>query len=336
MKCPLCKHGNGKRVCKINSAQSICPPCCAKIRTDVCEGCSYYGPCLAYQREKQVSQKHLTVEILPEVDDRCHEALELAEMGKLAQAEAILEDLHRQHPKYHMVCYGIGACHVLRGDLDQAISCFEQVVEIFPILANAHYNLGVAYTQQVKLDKAVEAYERAITVDGRDGEVGRLARKKLDDLADLVRQNSGVSLAEYLDNLRVYDQAFAALREGQYPLAIRLFAQVLKTDKNHVQSYGNMGLAYASLGNRRKALECLDKAIELDPGYEPAILNRQVVSSIAEGHALRIPELREISYYRDFRGSKGSFLQYLSQELAAQGKVSFNDEHSLRPSQGTP
>ena len=329
MKCSLCQERKGKRVCKIKAAQLICPICCASLRTEVCEGCSYYGPCLAYQREKQLNhKKDFLVEILPEIDERCDVALELAEKGKLAQATAILEELRQQHPNYHMVIYGIGACHALRGDLDQAIPCFERAVEIFPLLAQAHYNLGTAYMQKVNFQKAVSAYENAIAVDRRDGEVGRLARKHLDELETLVRSHSGISLAQYLNNTRTFDKAFAALRDGQYPLSIELFEQVLKVDKNHVQSYGNMGLAYASLGNRQKALECLDKAIELDPEYEPAIINRQAVVRIPDGQALRTPELLEISYYRDVIERQESS----TSRLSAKGGISLDDKRSTEPS----
>ena len=100
MKCSLCQERKGKRVCKIKAAQLICPICCASLRTEVCEGCSYYGPCLAYQREKQLNhKKDFLVEILPEIDERCDVALELAEKGKLAQATGVLEELRQQHPK---------------------------------------------------------------------------------------------------------------------------------------------------------------------------------------------------------------------------------------------
>ncbi len=307
MKCPVCNERKGKRACKINAAQSICPLCCASIRTAGCAGCFHYQPYLAYQREKLLRSKRFTVEVMPEVDELCDAALNLAEKGALAEAEAALEQIRRQHPQYHSVFYGLGVCHGLRGDLDQAIACFERAVEIFPLFAHAHYNLGSAYSQKINIERAVRAYENAIAADGRDGQVGSKARKHLDEFEAICLKN-GVSLATHIDNLRIFDQAFAALRNTHYQVAINLFAQILKTEKNHVQSYGNMGLAYAGLGNKQKALECLDQAIQIDPDYEPALVNRLVVENLGEGETLSPIARREVSYYSEFRLGNKSHL----------------------------
>lgn len=318
MKCPLCEERKGKRACKVNAGQLICPTCCASVRTAACEGCSHYQASLAYQRDKQVTQRHFTVELLPDVDDRCDVALGLAEKGQLAQAEALLEDLRRQYPNYHTVLYGVGVCHGLRGNLDQAIACLERAVETFPMFEHAHYNLGLAYCKKVHIEKAVRAFEKVIALDGRDGTVGSRARQQLDGLEAIVGSH-GVTLATYVENMRTFDRAFEALRAGKYRLSIDLFARVLHADPKHVQSYGNMGLAHACLGNREKALECLDKAIELDPQYEPAIVNRLAVSSLAEGEALPPLGYREISYYSEFRDGDKSYVQHLLSEMAADG-----------------
>ena len=108
--------------------------------------------------------------------------------------------------------------------------------------------------------------------------------------------------------------------EGRFQSAIDLFAQVLATQKDHVQSYGNMGLAYAILGNRQKALECLDRAIELDPEYEPAIVNRLSVASLKDGEALPDFDPRELNYYSEFKLRGKSYVQHLVDELKAGGK----------------
>lgn len=331
MKCPLCHERKGKRLCKVNAGQLICPLCCASIRTAVCEGCSHYAPSLAYQRAKALTNQRCTVEVLPDVDDRCDDALALAENGDLSQAEAALEDLRRQHPEYHTVLYATGLCHALCGRLDETIALLERAVEIFPPFAYAHYNLGTAYTKKIKIEKAVRAYEAAIAVDGRDGPVGSLAVRQIDELEAIVMRSNGVSLSTYIDNMRTFDQAFAALREQRYRVAIDLFAQVLKTDRNHVPTHGNLGLAYAGLGNRQKALECLDKAIAIDPEYEPALVNRWVVESLAEGEALPYGGAREVSYYSEFRNQNRSYRQQLIDDSVAADKALPGARNGAKP-----
>lgn len=113
-------------------------------------------------------------------------------------------------------------------------------------------------------------------------------------------------------------QAFAALKNAEFTKAIKLFERVLSVDPKNVQSHGNMGLAYAGLGNRQKALQYLDKAIALDPDYEPAVCNRMVVARMNEGEQLR-PAIKEVNYYRDYRGDgKPSYVQEVREEIEEQ------------------
>ena len=319
MKCALCHERKGKRGCKLISARFVCPSCCASTRRAECDDCGYYQASEAYQREKQVRTTTFITEIIPDLDDQCDEALALLERGNIAQGQANLEDLRRQHPNYHTVLYGIGVCHGMQGQMDEAISCLERAVEIFPAFAHAHYNLGSSYRQKFDVENAVKSYEAAIAADGSEGEVGRLARERLDEIEAIV-EKGGVSLSTYIRNGRIFDRGFLALQEGRFQAAIDLFAQVLATQNDHVQSYGNMGLAYAILGNRQKALECLDKAIELDPGYEPAIVNRLSVQRLKDGEALPDFDPRELNYYSEFKLRGKSYVQHLVDELKAGGK----------------
>jgi tetratricopeptide (TPR) repeat protein len=319
MKCALCRAKKGKRGCKVTSAQLICPSCCASTRRDECVGCDFYETSLAFQRKKQIRNRAFAAEIIPDVDDRCDEALTLVERGDIAKGEAMLEALRAQYPSYHTVLYGIGVCHGLKGQTNEAIVCLERAAEIFPLLAHAHYNLGSAYCQKLDIEKAVKAYQTAIEVDGEDGQVGRLARGHLEELETAVRR-SGLDLPTYIRNKRVFDRAFEALHEKRFQAAIDLFEQVLATEKGHVQSYGNMGLAYAGLGNRQKALECLNKAIEIDPDYEPAIINRIAVDRLKDGEAMPDVAFREVDYYADFKVPGRSYVQELVKRLESTGR----------------
>ena len=78
-----------------------------------------------------------------------------------------------------------------------------------------------------------------------------------------------------------------------------VFNSVLQLESNHTQSHGNLGIAYAALGDRDAALRHLNRAIELDPRYEPAIVNRRVLLALQPGEKLRFDAIREIDFYGD-------------------------------------
>jgi tetratricopeptide (TPR) repeat protein len=267
-----------------------------------------------------VRNKSFITEIIPELDDRCDEALILVENGDISRAQALLEDLQQKHPDYYMVIYGIGVCHAKQGRTDEAIACFKRVVEIYPPFAHAHYNLAECYRKKPGIENAVRAYEAAIAADGSDGEVGPLARKRLDELEAILTSTSGINLSTYIRNQRMFERGFAALQARNFEAAIDWFAQVLATQHDHVQSYGNMGLAYAKIGNRMKALECLNQALALDPEYEPALINRLAVERLKDGQTLPDADNRELNYYSEYKLPGKSVMQQLADEMKADRK----------------
>jgi len=86
-------------------------------------------------------------------------------------------------------------------------------------------------------------------------------------------------------------------------------------NKRHPQSYGNLGLCYAQLGRKSEALEAFDKAIEIDPKYEPAIFNRAVIESLDEGEKLEPEGFMSIDYYKDYPLKKKSFVESIHSKL---------------------
>ena len=68
--------------------------------------------------------------------------------------------------------------------------------------------------------------------------------------------------------------ARASLFEGRYGEAIAAYQAILKRDPNNVDAMTHLGLIVAIGGHADAALEALDKALGLDPNYQPALLYR--------------------------------------------------------------
>ena len=66
-------------------------------------------------------------------------------------------------------------------------------------------------------------------------------------------------------------------------------------DRN-VPTHGNMGLCLAKLARKAAALKELDRAIEMDSGYEPAKDNRLVVEQMEEGLPLEAAKFRRVEF----------------------------------------
>ncbi|NOZ68293.1 MAG: tetratricopeptide repeat protein [Deferribacteres bacterium] len=85
----------------------------------------------------------------------------------------------------------------------------------------------------------------------------------------------------------------------QYDEAIKCFKECLNIVKKHYQSFGNMGLCYAKLGQRAQAIAALDRAIEINPAYEPAIVNRGIIAGLGVDEKLPDGPVEIIDYSKD-------------------------------------
>jgi lipoprotein NlpI len=100
---------------------------------------------------------------------------------------------------------------------------------------------------------------------------------------------------------------------GNWNEAITKFNDTIEINPNNPQSYGNLGICYASIGKIQLALESFDRSIELDPDYEPALLNRMIIESLGEGECLG-KKVKIIEYYKDYPFKNRSYIQEVAKE----------------------
>lgn len=220
-----------------------------------------------------------------------------------------------------MTNYAMGVYLAMaEGQPVKAIPFFEKAVEEYPIFAHAHFYLGNCYIKKFDLKKAVDSYRAAIRYSSTTGEVAQMARKGLRDLEDTVTASTDFKTIDaYIENKMLFDQAFQALTEKRYDECIERFILVLKQDPKHVQSYGNLALAYAALGKKELALKGFDKALEIDPDYEPAIFNRIMIENMKEGVPHAPIKIKETEYYAYRFGGK-SYAKELIEDFAQMTK----------------
>jgi tetratricopeptide (TPR) repeat protein len=254
-----------------------------------------------------ITSEHRPIEIvsvLSELQEVCDDALAKIEAGDLPSAELEAERLYDLYPDDHMVNFLQGVCLVQRERYDEAALFFEDAIHINPWFCEAYFNLASLYRQEMKTIESVACFRKIIEIEGEHGDLGKLAKKELDWFEKIIQKTSGETLEEYLQAKILFDEAFECLRWERYKEAISLFQQVLVLNPNHVQSYGNMALAHSALGEQKIALQYLDKALLLDPSYEPAQNNRENVLRLKEG--VKSPFImKETMYYKEKLESEG-------------------------------
>lgn len=177
-------------------------------------------------------------------------------------------------------------------------------------MAEAHYNLGSCYIKSCRIPEAVASLRKAIRYSADNELVAEKARDQLQYLEKLLTNRSPFqTLDAYVENQKLFDLAFENLQAGRYEAAADMFNRVLAQNPDHVQSHGNVALAYAGLGRKALALEHLDKALALDPTYGPAIQNRKIIEVIKEGEPHRSLAVASTEYYLERLKAEKSLAQ---------------------------
>jgi tetratricopeptide (TPR) repeat protein len=244
----------------------------------------------------------------PQVDEMLDQALAMVERGNLSEGEETITELMRQHPDLHTVQYAMGVICALKKDYDRSIQYFDKAVEIFPYFVEAWHNKAVSHQQNLEIPEMIMAFRKVVEFgDPAEGHVQQ-ARARLAELDKSVRERGCASLDTFLQAIQAFDKAFINMENREFQTAIAGFERSSALNPNAPQAYGNMGICYGFLNEKKKALAAFDKALEIDPSYEPAIKNRSVTLLRKEGQSPSDARFESMAYYKDYKMKKRSLL----------------------------
>jgi len=173
----------------------------------------------------------------------------LHQKGQLDPALSHFQEAARLKPNHADVYSNLGVALDDKGQTDEAIRQFEKAIQLRPNHADAHYNLGNALAKQGHADDAIRQFQEAL----------RLKPDKAD-----ARNNLGLALA----------------RQGQTDAAIHQFQEVLRLNPGHVEAHLNLGNALAAKGQTDAAIQQLQETLRLKPDYAQAHYNLGVILSM--------------------------------------------------------
>lgn len=107
------------------------------------------------------------------------------------------------------------------------------------------------------------------------------------------------------------------MEKTEWEKAAIAFQECTKLINNHPQSYGNLGLCYGKMGQKEDAMNAFNKALELDPDYEPAMVNKAIFESLKDGKQLDQESFESIDYYNDYSMKKKSYTKSLIDEISS-------------------
>ncbi len=102
---------------------------------------------------------------MDEIQAQLKAALAHHQAGNLDQAATIYQHVLDTNDRQWEARYYLGTLQLQRGDLDQSIRTFLQVVQLQPEIPDVHNNLGVAYHAAGKWQEAGQSFEQAIRLN---------------------------------------------------------------------------------------------------------------------------------------------------------------------------
>ena len=111
---------------------------------------------------------------------------------------------------------------------------------------------------------------------------------------------SALRLDRFIEAQTNFEISLDYMEKQDFKNAISPLKKALSINPDPPQIYGNLGLCYACLGEKQIALDYLDKALELDPKYEVALVNRSLVEKLETGEKLDLHRIKAVNYYLDY------------------------------------
>lgn len=160
----------------------------------------------------------------------------------------------KQEPNNLEVIGNLGITYKANHNLEEAISCYQKIIELNPRSLPAWGNLGNVYQEQRKFEEALHCYKKTLELDPNNpmtfNNIGNL----------YLSQNDPQQAVKY------YQQSIALSR--RYPQSI--------PPTMLVDTYCNLGNAFAGLNQIAHADHAYQQALQLDPSYLTARWNRSL------------------------------------------------------------
>ena len=211
--------------------------------------------------------------------------VELAKIpGREPEAIAHFEEALRLKPDFAEAHNNLGdAWSKVPGRLDEAVAEYEEALRLNPDYAKAHNNLGNAWLSVPgRLNDAIVEFKEAVRLRPDYAE----AHNDLAMAWSLAPDRLGDAIAEFQEALRLWPDFAEAHQNlgnayvqmpGRLNDAIAQYEEALRLKPDSAVVHHNLAIAYAGIGRTAEAIEHLRIALRLNPGYEAARRNLQVL-----------------------------------------------------------
>ncbi|WP_339728899.1 tetratricopeptide repeat protein [uncultured Gimesia sp.] len=224
-----------------------------------------------------------------EIQEQLKTALSHHQSGDLDQAETIYQRVLESNGRNWEALYYLGTLQLQRGDLDQSITNFLKVTQLQPELPDVHNNLGVAYHAAGKWQESGQSYEQALRINPHYERayfnLGSLTESRglFTDAAECYRKSYELNK----ENLETYQKLADVLKlAGDLPEAEKIYRELLGKVPDDFNL--SMKLAYVLVLQRQyhDAIQLYESMLETHPEhYQILVSLSYAYESMGNGEA---------------------------------------------------
>ena len=211
-------------------------------------------------------------------------------LNRIDDAQRVGEQALQIEPDNLISLLTVGAVHLKRKELEQALRYFDRSVEAHPANSSAHYHRALSLQELERLDEAALALQHALRISPNSVDLRnsllllrlRMERSnekddsstRLDQLAkamssvvpaDFIKQGETLLSNNPSDNKTRVKLATFYILARQYEKALEHTREAIRRDPVSMQAHVTQGIALTKLARIDDAIECLRKATDLNP-----------------------------------------------------------------------
>jgi len=198
----------------------------------------------------------------------------LLKLGKVDEAERILENLKERNPEQVEVYVSLASCKRQKGRLLEAEEMLKEVLKKEPDHKEARYELAQVYMADNELERAVELLEKNIKRKDPHGDSIDLWLAALQKMHRFrYSQDTLEELSQkYPETLEfIYGFAVLSQQAGEHRRAREAYLQALKLAPENPRILYELGVLERILGNLEDSQRYMEKALEINPENATAL-----------------------------------------------------------------
>ncbi len=196
--------------------------------------------------------------------------------GDIDQALRDYDEVIRLEPEWPAAYNNRGHCWQIKKEFNKAITDYGHAIRLDPMYALAYRNRGLAWKVEGDYDKAINDFDEAIWINPMDAEA-HVARGTV----WYDKEEYDKAIADFNQAILIRPESYDAflcradvlMSKGELDAAFADFERVIRGDPGNSYAYQGRGSIWLDRGVFEKAILDFDEALRLDPGNSTACAN---------------------------------------------------------------